>query len=65
MANSCARLPRRAPRGIPHLKSKKLVRLLPGLELLSDSFRLIYRKGSRFAEPLRELAAFLRERPLR
>jgi DNA-binding transcriptional LysR family regulator len=46
------------------LASGRLVRLLPKVRLLSDSFRLLYRKGHRFEEALRELAVFLRQRPL-
>jgi DNA-binding transcriptional LysR family regulator len=46
------------------LASRALVRLLPKVRLLSDSFRLLYRKGHRFEDGLRELAAFLRRRPL-
>jgi len=42
-----------------------LVRVLPELELLTDTFRLIYRKSSPQAATLRELAAWLRTRPLR
>jgi DNA-binding transcriptional LysR family regulator len=46
------------------LASRRLVRLLPKVRLLSDSFRLLYRKRHRFEEMLRELAEFLRRRPL-
>lgn len=46
------------------LKAERLVRLLPKVRLLSDSFRLIHRKGHRFSPALRELATFLRGRPL-
>ena len=46
-------------------RSRKLVRLLPKVRLLSDSFRLLHRRGSRFAAQLRELAEWLRGRPLR
>jgi DNA-binding transcriptional LysR family regulator len=46
------------------LASRRLVRLLPRVRLLSDSFRLLYRRGHRFAEPLNEIAEFLRRRPL-
>ena len=45
-------------------KERRLVRLLPKVRLLSDSFRLLYRKGHRFAEPLSEIADFLRKLPL-
>jgi DNA-binding transcriptional LysR family regulator len=41
------------------LASGQLVR-----KLLSDSFRLLYRKGHRFTEALGEVAEFLRRRPL-
>lgn len=43
----------------------RLRRLLPDLALLSDTFRLIHRKSSPLAEPLRAFAAWLRTRPLR
>jgi LysR family glycine cleavage system transcriptional activator len=46
------------------LAARRLVRLLPRVRLLSDSFRLLYRKGHRFAEPLGEIAEFLRQKPL-
>jgi DNA-binding transcriptional LysR family regulator len=41
-----------------------LVRLLPELELLSDTFRLIYRSTSPAIDTLKELASWLRQRPL-
>lgn len=47
------------------LERRRLQRLLPDLELLSDTFRLIYRKSSPLADTLRALAAWLRDRPLR
>jgi LysR family glycine cleavage system transcriptional activator len=47
------------------LEVGRLVRVLPELELLTDTFRLIHRKRSPQAETLRELAAWLRTRPLR
>lgn len=47
-----------------HLRSKRLLPLLPRVRLLSDSFRLVYRQTSPYVAPLRELAAFLRKRPL-
>ncbi len=46
-------------------RAGKLRRLLPKVRLLSDSFRLIHRKRSRFARALRELSEWLRGRPLR
>jgi hypothetical protein len=46
-------------------RAGRLVRLLPKVRLLSDSFRLLHRKGSRFAPALRGLAEWLRGRPLR
>jgi LysR family glycine cleavage system transcriptional activator len=46
------------------LETKRLVRLLPKMKLLSDSFRLLHRRGHRFTPALRELAQFLRARPL-
>lgn len=47
------------------LEAGRLVRVLPELELLTDTFRLLYRKASPQAATLRELAAWLRTRPLR
>lgn len=47
------------------LAQGRLVRLLPEIEPLSDTFRLIFRKSSPLAEVLRELAQELRSRPLR
>jgi DNA-binding transcriptional LysR family regulator len=47
------------------LERGRLQRLLPDIELLSDTFRLMHRKSSPVAETLRELAAWLRGRPLR
>jgi LysR family glycine cleavage system transcriptional activator len=46
------------------LKSRRLIRLLPKVRLLSDSFRLVHREGHRFAPALRELAQYLRKLPL-
>jgi DNA-binding transcriptional LysR family regulator len=46
------------------LAARRLVRLLPRVRLLSDSFRLLYRTGHRFAEPLSEIAEFLGRLPL-
>jgi DNA-binding transcriptional LysR family regulator len=46
------------------LAKKRLVRLLPRVRLLSDSFRLLHRKGHRFSPALRDLATFLRGRAL-
>jgi LysR family glycine cleavage system transcriptional activator len=46
------------------LAARRLVRLLPRVALLSDSFRLVYRKNSAQAPALAEVAAFLRARPL-
>jgi DNA-binding transcriptional LysR family regulator len=42
----------------------RLVRLLPRVQLLSDSFRLLYRKGHRFSVALADVAEFLRQREL-
>jgi DNA-binding transcriptional LysR family regulator len=46
------------------LKARRFVRLLPGVRLLSDSFRLVYRKSTHQSSALGELAKFLQERPL-
>ncbi len=46
-------------------RAGKLVRLLPKVRLLSDSFRLIHRRSSPFTPQLRELSEWLRTRPLR
>jgi DNA-binding transcriptional LysR family regulator len=46
------------------LKAKRLVRLLPNLRLLSDTFRLVHRKNNHQSLALGELATFLQERPL-
>lgn len=43
----------------------RLRRVLPDVELLTDSFRLIYRRSSPLAATLGQLAAWLREQPLR
>jgi DNA-binding transcriptional LysR family regulator len=45
-------------------KSKKLVRLLPNVRLLTDSFRLLHKKSPRFPDALLEVANWLRARPL-
>ena len=47
------------------LAHDRLQQLLPALELLSDTFRLIHRKRSPLADTLRALAQWLRARPLR
>ena len=47
------------------LKAKRLVRLLPKVALLADSFRLISRKSSSASSPLGALAEYLRGCPLR
>jgi LysR family glycine cleavage system transcriptional activator len=47
------------------VEAGRLVRVLPELELLADTFRLIHRRSSPQAATLRELAAWLRTRPLR
>lgn len=47
-----------------HLRSRRLLALLPRIRLLSDSFRLVYRQSSAYSAALGELAAFLRTRPL-
>jgi LysR family glycine cleavage system transcriptional activator len=46
------------------LRARRLVRVLPKVRLLSDSFRLLHRRSHRFAPALRALATFLRKRPL-
>lgn len=46
------------------LESGALVRVLPHVEPLSDSFRLLFRAQSAVAPSLRALAAWLRSRPL-
>lgn len=47
------------------LEAGRLVRLLPGVESLTDSFRLLFRSTSPLAEALADLAGYLRQRPLR
>lgn len=47
------------------LASGTLEVLLPRVELLSDSFRLLFRENTPQAPRLRTLAAWMRERPLR
>jgi DNA-binding transcriptional LysR family regulator len=46
------------------LATKRLIPVLPRVRLLTDSFRLLYRRGHRFADQLGEIAEFLRHRPL-
>ncbi len=46
------------------LEAGRLVRCLPELALLRDTFRLLYRTGGPAAEALETLGAFLSERPL-
>jgi DNA-binding transcriptional LysR family regulator len=46
------------------LRQRRLLRLLPRVRLLSDSFRLVFRKDAPERPLLLELAAFLRCRPL-
>lgn len=46
------------------LEDGRLVRLLPDVELLSDSFRLLYRDASSLQGVLWRFAEFMRERPL-
>lgn len=48
----------------PHLAAGTLVALLPHLELLEDSFRLLHRADALHAEAFAELAKVLRKRPL-
>lgn len=48
----------------PDLSQGRLQRLLPAASLLSDSFRLIFSRDAVYHAQLRQLAAFLRERPL-
>ncbi len=47
------------------LREGRLVRVLPELELLGDTFRLIHRRGSPLSVALGELAGVLRSHPLR
>jgi LysR family transcriptional regulator, glycine cleavage system transcriptional activator len=47
------------------LREQRLVRVLPELALLGDTFRLIHRRASPLAGVLAELAMELRARPLR
>jgi len=47
------------------LTAKRLVRLLPSVRLRSDSFRLVWRRNHPREAELLELAAALRERPLK
>jgi len=49
---------------IAGLRERRLVRLLPKVRLLSDTFRLVYRKNSHQSVALGELASFLQQRPL-
>lgn len=42
-----------------------LVQIMPDLQLLSDSFRLLYPKDSLFGPAIRKIAEYLRSRPLR
>jgi len=49
----------------PALKARRVVRLLPRVKLLSDSFRLVHRRGNQHTEALADFATFLRSRPLR
>lgn len=46
------------------LADGEFVRLLPHVPLLHDSFRLLFRRASPHAQSIRQLAGFLRERPL-
>lgn len=46
------------------IEAGRFVRLLPEVELLRDSFRLMYRKDSSMCEQLADFAAYLRSRPL-
>lgn len=46
------------------LDSGELIRLLPHVDLLHDSFRMLWREDSADDEALGQLAEFLRERPL-
>jgi DNA-binding transcriptional LysR family regulator len=43
-----------------HLKGKRLLQLLSRVQLLSDSFRLVYRRSSHQGSALNEVAAYLR-----
>lgn len=47
------------------LREQRLVRVLPELALLGDTFRLIHRRASPLADALAQLATELRARPLR
>lgn len=46
------------------LEQRRLIRLLPDVQLLSDSFRLLYRRDAIFAHTMTQLAEYLRTRPL-
>jgi DNA-binding transcriptional LysR family regulator len=46
------------------LRTRRLVPLLPRVQLLSDSFRLVHRKNTPQGQALGELAEFLQKRPL-
>ena len=46
------------------LASGELVEVLPRLKLLSDSFRLLYRRDHPLAEPLSDFATYLRSIPV-
>ena len=47
------------------LERGELVQIMPDLQLLSDSFRLLYPKDSLFGPAIRKIAEYLRSRPLR
>ena len=49
----------------PDLAARRLRRILPRAKLLSDSFRLLFRKSSRLSSVLTQLADHLRRCPLR
>lgn len=49
----------------PDLRARRLVRLLPSVELQRDAFRLVWRTGHPREASLRELAAELARMPLR
>lgn len=46
------------------LESGSLVKILPDIELLSDSFRLLFKRGAMLENIYRRVAEHLRERPL-
>jgi len=47
------------------LRSRRLVRLMPGIDLQRDAFRLVWRTGHPRESSLRELASDLAKLPVR